>query len=122
MLIEIWERLRGYHNWTPAKATVQSAALSRVGGAFAWQSICTISWRDQQHSEHTAAFKAFEESPLYQLCEGDTVGIRFNPANPSEFYLPGLMESQLTRTGRVALYGFMLVVLAIGAIVVVFAH
>ena len=80
MLIELWERLRGYGKWTPAVATVQSTTSSPVGEigsdksqrpvALGSDSICKIRWLDLNQKEHTAEFQAFEESPLYQLFEG----------------------------------------------------
>jgi hypothetical protein len=132
MLIEWWEHLRGFDRWTPAVATVQSTTLSRVGEigndkskpplALGWESICQIRWRDQNQIEHMAVFQAFEESPLYQLCEGDTVNIRFNPSRPSEYYLPGLIQSELTQTWKLTVYTLMLIVLGIGFIVFLLAH
>jgi hypothetical protein len=67
--------------------------IKAPAGARGWDSICQIRWRDQNQIEHTAVFQAFEESPLYQISEGDTLDIRFNPASPSEYYLPGLIQS-----------------------------
>lgn len=130
--IDLWERLRGYDKWTPAVATVQSMELSRVGEiggdkskppvAVGWESVCRISWQDQNQTEHTAVFEAYEESPLYQLMEGDTVDIRFNPAKPSEYYLPGLIQSGLSKTWQLTLFTLMLIVLGIGFLVFAFAH
>lgn len=132
MLIKRWEHLRGYDGWMPAVATVQSTALSRVGEvgndkskpplALGWESICQIRWLDQNQTEHTAVFRAFEESSLYQLCEGDTVNIRFNPTRPSEYYLPGLTQSELARTWKLTVYTLMLIVLGIGFIIILLAH
>jgi hypothetical protein len=129
MLIEWWEHLRGYDRWTPAVATVQTTTLSRVGEikskppqALGWESICRIRWRDQNQTEHTAVFQAFEESPLYQLCEGDMLDIRFNPASPSEYYLPGLIQSTLTRTWKLTVYTLMFIVLGVLFIIFLFAH
>jgi len=39
-----------------------------------------------------------------------TVKIRFNPAKPSEYYLPGLIQSRLTRTWKLTVYGLMVIV------------
>jgi hypothetical protein len=132
MLIELWERLHGYDRWTPAVATVQSTKLSPVGElgsdksnrppGLGLKSVCKIRWKDQNQNEHTAAFQAFEESPLYQLPEGDTVNIRFNPAKPSEYYLPSLTQSRLTRTWKLAVYTLILIVLGIGFLVFLVAH
>jgi hypothetical protein len=132
MLIELWERLHGYDRWTSAVATVQSTKLSPVGElgsdksnrppGLGLKSVCKIRWKDQNQNEHTAAFQAFEESPLYQLPEGDTVNIRFNPAKPSEYYLPSLTQSRLTRTWKLAVYTLILIVLGIGFLVFLVAH
>jgi hypothetical protein len=132
MLIELFAHLRGYDKWMPAVATVQSTTLSRVGDvgkdksklrlALGWESVCKIRWQDQNQTEHTAVFQAFEESPLYQLCEGDTVNIQFNPAKPSEYYMPGLIQSGLKRTWKLTVYVLMLIVLGIGLIVFLFVH
>lgn len=131
-LIDLWERFQGYHKWMPAVALVQSTELSRVGEmgggksnpplAVGWESICKIRWQDQNQIERSAVFKAFEDSPLYQLIEGDTVNIRFNPANPSEYYLPGLIKSGLSRAWQLTLYTMMLILLGILVIVCLFAH
>jgi hypothetical protein len=129
MLIEIWERFRGYDEWTPTVATVQSSILAPVGFgdlsegkggknelSLGWQSVCKIVWQDQHRVQHTAAFEVFEESPLYQLCDGDTVGIRFNPDRPAEFYLPGLLQSKLVRTWKLGLYAVLLVLILIALV------
>jgi len=132
MLVELWERLHGYDKWTPAVATVQSTELSRVGEigddkskppvALGWESVCKIRWKDQNQIERTAVFQTYEESPLYQLVEGNSVHIRFNPANPSEYYLPGLTQSGLIRTWKLTIYAVMLIVVGIGFIVFLLAH
>lgn len=132
MLIEIWEHLRGYDRWMPTVATVQSTELSRVGEigndkskppiALGWESVCKITWLDQNQVERTAIFQAYEESPLYQLVEGNTVEIRFNPTNPSEYYLRGLIESGVIRTWRLTVYAVLLTVLGIVLILFLLAH
>jgi hypothetical protein len=132
MLIEAWERLHGYHRWTPTTAIVQSAELCRVGElghgeskpstALGWESACTMKWKDQNQVEHTAVFHAYEESPLYQLVEGNTVELRFNPSNPSEYYLRGLIESHVIRTWRLTIYAVMVIVLGIVFIAFLLAH
>lgn len=86
------------------------------------QSTCEIGWTDQNQIEHTAVFEAFEESPLYQLDEGDTVSIRFNPEKPSEYYLRGLIQSELTRNWKLTVYALLILVVAIGFIVFLLAH
>ncbi|MGD0786747.1 MAG: hypothetical protein ABR898_02100 [Terracidiphilus sp.] len=129
MLIELWEHLRGYDRWTSAVATVQSSALAGVGFGDAceekngkkygvgWQLVCKIVWQDNHCIQHAAEFEAFEESPLYQLCEGDTVKIRFNPDRPAEFYLPGILQSNLARTWKLGVFAVM-AILVVSALVI----
>lgn len=116
MLIGVWERLRGYDKWTSTVANVQSSTLTPIsfgddskgaGGSknvIGWQSVCAISWEDQHQTRHTASFEVFEESPLYQLRDGDTVKIRFNPDEPAQFYLPGLLQSQFMRSWKMGVW------------------
>ena len=131
MLIEAWERLRGYDKWTLAVATVTSTTLSQIDiGSdkskspltVGFESICKITWQDKNQFEHTAVFSAYEESPLYQLSEGDTVNIRYNPAKPSDYYLPELIQSRLTRTWKLTLYTLMIALIGIAFLVFFFAH
>ena len=125
VLIEIWEHLRGYHNWTPTKATVQSSTLSGVEfgrdaskQTVAWQSVCRIVWQDRDRVPHRAEFEVFEESSLYQLCDGDTVDIRFNPQKPDQFYLPGLIQSRLAKVWKLSIFAvlFVLVIIAVAVV------
>jgi hypothetical protein len=129
MLIEAWERLHGYRNWTPVAAKVRSVAVTDAGigmagnskdapaRSLALQTDCVIVWQDQHGAEHEVQFTAFEESPLYQLSEGETVNIRVNPARPAEFYLPGLAVSSLVRAWRAALFALLFVLVFIAFIV-----
>lgn len=59
---------------------------------------------------------------LYQLVEGNTVDIRFNPGSPSEYYLPGLIQSGLVRASKLTIYVLMIIVLTIALIVFLVAH
>jgi hypothetical protein len=111
MLIEIWERLRGYHKWVQTEATIKSSELDRfwvaanpgkksekmpAGAAIReWRSTCTLTWTDAAKRAHAAQFEVSDNSPLFQLYEGQKVSIRYNPASPGEFYLPGVLKSKL---------------------------
>ncbi|HTW60880.1 MAG TPA: DUF3592 domain-containing protein [Terracidiphilus sp.] len=103
MLIELWERLRGYDKWTETEATIQSSELvdrlveaRKTRGIWrlllshpwsAWQSNCSIGWTDTAGAPHVAKFAAAENSALFQKYEGQWVSIRYNPADPGEYYL-----------------------------------
>ena len=116
MLIETWERLRGKVGWTSTVATVQSSILEDAGFGDV-MSVCTIVWYDQRREPHSAEFEIVETSPLYQLCERDTLPIKFNPEKPDEFYVPSLLQSRRARTTRLTLF-VLLYILAIAGIVV----
>jgi len=92
MLIEIWERLRGYHKWTESQATIESANVEKTaitGSAdpvrYTSASANTLAWNDQTGQKHSAKFVLSEDSPLFSLKQGDAVTIRYNPARPDRF-------------------------------------
>jgi hypothetical protein len=130
--IEIWERLRGYNKWIPAVATVQSSTLAPIRfndveagtdgnkQAIAWEAVCKIVWDDRHCTRHTAEFEVFEESPLYQLTDGDTVSIRFNPDKPEEFYVPGLIQSSVARAWKLGIWAVLIILVIVGFVVVWF--
>jgi hypothetical protein len=103
MLIEIWERLRGYDKGIETEATILSSELidpitvSPRDGDFIlrdpiknpfvqWLSRCAIQWTDRSGVSHIAGYTVSEGSRLFLLYEGKTVSIRYNPTNPDEYY------------------------------------
>jgi len=44
---------------------------------------------------HAAEYTVSENSPLFQLYDGQTAAIRYNPSNPEQFYLRGVLGSKL---------------------------
>jgi hypothetical protein len=103
MLIEIWERVRGYDKWIQADARIESSNLEetehydRYGKQIesSWKSDDEIVWTDQMGQEQRADFDVPEESPIYQLVDGETVTIRYNPAKPEEFYYRELLRTRV---------------------------
>lgn len=107
MFIEIWEKLRGYDKWTPVNAKILSSKLDdvqvvavpdgygRVQTGDEWRSTCGIAWTDSNGKEHKAEFKVSENSPLFQMYDGQTLPIRYNPANPDRFYERGVARAKL---------------------------
>jgi hypothetical protein len=121
VVIGLCEHLRGYRNWMPTRATVESSTISGIDfgkddskQSLAWRSVCKIAWLDQDRVPHTAEFDAFEESPLYQLCDGDTIEIRFNPRRPEQFYLPGLIQSKLAKAWKLTIFAVVFILVLIG--------
>ncbi|MDE3199472.1 MAG: DUF3592 domain-containing protein [Acidobacteriota bacterium] len=130
MLIELWEKLRGYDKWVETTAIIQSSRISeeqigtaRVGfgnlsaGDAVTENVSSdaIAWKDHSGSLHNAQFKVDEDSPLFQLYDGQSVKIRYNPANPDQFYLRGLERA------RASMFFFAVVLPVLGAGVVLTA-
>jgi uncharacterized protein DUF3592 len=103
MLIEIWERLRGYDKWIQVDARVESSNLQetknydRSGNQIesSWESDDEIVWTDNMGQEQRADFNVPDDSPIYQLVGGETVTIRYNPAKPEEFYYRELLRTRV---------------------------
>jgi hypothetical protein len=93
MLIEIWERLCGYDKWIETQAKVDSASEIRkmLGKRFqespeSRSSGRLLFWKDQYNRTQCGAFVTHDISPLYQLLDGETITIRYDPAKPDRYY------------------------------------
>ena len=97
MLIEIWERLRGYDKWIETDATVESseAANYQLHGRDLSSSEDVIVWTDAGGEKHRAPFRVQADSPLFQLVQGSTISIRYNPADPEEYYFRELLQARV---------------------------
>jgi hypothetical protein len=101
MLIEIWERLRGYDKWVQTEAKVESSQVeetvhsTRYGIVYSYASGDILIWTDRQGEKQYADFSVPEDSPLYQLVGGETVTIRYDPAKPERFYFRELMKTRV---------------------------
>ncbi|HEY6488159.1 MAG: DUF3592 domain-containing protein [Terracidiphilus sp.] len=115
MLIELWERLRGYHKWVRTNAVVCRSGAERIehsgryGPYYTTEAGDVIEWTDPTGEKQYADFNAPESSKLFQLVAGDTVEIRFNPAKPDEFYYRDLLRLRV----RQAVVGTSTVVLVL---------
>jgi hypothetical protein len=95
MLIEIWERLRGYDKWVQAEARVELSKVEKRKDSYSgWVATNVISWKDLSGATRIANFSVSGDSPLYQLIGGETVTIRYNPANPDKYYFHDLLQSR----------------------------
>jgi len=99
MLIEIWERLRGYDKWIETEAKVESSKVSETldseSGNVTYGSGEVLVWADQQGENQRAYFTVPDDSPLYQFVGGESIPIRYNPAEPDEYYLRELVETRI---------------------------
>jgi len=111
MLVELWERLRGYDKWIEADAKIESSKVEQAehvdrGGnvSYTYASGDQVVWTDSRGGRQRADFKVDDESPLYQLVGGETVNIRYNPAKPEEFYFRDLLRSRMRRFFQLTFY------------------
>jgi hypothetical protein len=112
MLIELWESLCGYDKWTPTEATVESSNYSDREVIYAYdtqspdgsarpetttvsQSTSVITWKDDSGKEYRNQYTVTSPSPLYEMYGGEKLQIRYNPANPREFYLRELRQGEM---------------------------
>jgi hypothetical protein len=99
-LIEIWEWLRGYRKWTETQAQtvfLKEETLFHEGGKDLHYSHVTgarLVWTDGHGGSHYALLKQYGDPPKYLLAEGETVDLRYNPANPMQFYCRKLFETK----------------------------
>ncbi len=107
MLIEIWEHLRGYHKWTEAQARVEYLKEEHLyhdkDGKDLHYSYVTgerLVWTDAAGQPHYAPLKKLGDEPQYQLAEGEAETIRYNPANPDEFYCRSISELKVRYYAR----------------------
>jgi hypothetical protein len=110
MLIELWERLRGYDKWVETTARFESADMQTQshtdrGGnvSYTYSSFDTLVWTDTQGTEHSADFHVPDDSPVYQMIDGDKVTIRYNPAKPDHFYYRELLQTRVHSAAKIAL-------------------
>ena len=110
MLIEIWERLRGYDKWVQAEAKIESSDVNKtpvrdrgqvVG--YSYSSGDTLTWTDASGEKQYATFSVPDDSPLYQLIGGESVTIRYNPANPEQYYFRELLRTRIHTAFKTAL-------------------
>jgi hypothetical protein len=123
MLIEIWERLRGYDKWIETEATIESSHLDEViAGAtrsgkpiYEWQGNEEISWVDKDGVQQCEPLAVSENSPVFQMYEGNPLVIRYNPDSPSDFYVREQLRYQL----KIGMRVFAAILVAVCVILVI---
>jgi len=106
MLIEVWEKFRGYDKWVNATAMIERSDVektpynNRDGSVSYFYGAGDTIARVADGTKHYADFNVEEGSPLFQLVGGESVAIRYNPKNPDEFYYRDLLKSRVNRFCR----------------------
>ena len=89
-----------------------SATNSRSQSVYS-EAVLRISWTDEQGVSHFGQFLAPEESPYFQLIEGDAVPISYNSSMPDEFSIRGLARDQAASAAKKIVFA-----LVVGAVIV----
>ena len=108
MLLEYWEQLRGYDKWVQTQATIERSDVTKSPVAdrsghvvgYTYDAGDVIRWTDQNGENQYATFEVEETSPLFQLIDGETVSIRYDPAHPDRFYYRDLLRSRVQSACR----------------------
>jgi hypothetical protein len=102
MLIEIWERLRGYDKWISTDAIIESSRVTSHHSRSVNfdDSSDALMWTDRKGERHRDSINVRDDSPLYQLVEGATIQVRFNPDDPEKYYLRELLQTRVNAVAR----------------------
>ncbi|WP_348262715.1 hypothetical protein P8935_23360 [Telmatobacter sp. DSM 110680] len=108
MLIEFWERLRGYDKWPETEATIISGQKVRRALRLRDPKLNRVSadmlvWKDQYARKHYGAFVTYDTSALYQLLEGESILIRYDPSRPNRYYNRSLFVAWLIHLTKAAI-------------------
>ena len=121
MLIEIWEKLRGYDKWVNAAATIERSDVEKTphndrngSVSYSYEAGDVIAWV-VDGAKHYADFNVEEGSHLFQLVGGESVAIRYNPKDPDDFYYRDLLKSRVNRFCRGVFTVFVFIAIAIFA-------
>ena len=69
---------------------------------YEWQGNEELVWRDREGNEYREELTVRENSPLFQLYDGNPVKVRYNPASPTQFYVREEMCYRVNRAARIA--------------------
>jgi len=113
-----WLRITGRDRWVPAQAMVDSREWKSKGAnesAGHWHVVHTYEVNGTKYVGRFADFASVDEE---YLRPGQSIGIRYNPKNPSQSYYP----EQQTQTPFIVLCVVTSVVLAVLMLVVAFGR
>ena len=123
MLPKNWAKLRGNDKWIDVEARVIESCvrdLDMLGGPSSkktkpmyFAALVRIAWLDISGVTHSGEFEAPEDSPLFQLIEGDSIAIRYNPRAPDEFNVRGLARDQALSVAKKVVFATV-----VGAVVI----
>lgn len=124
MLVQLWERLRGYNQWILTDAEIESSQMEdRIstyrGRTFhSYDSDDKVVWTDRQGNRQFGFLNVPDDSPLYQFVGGEKIAIRYNPDKPEEFYFPERLRADIRhKLLQIATIGLLIGVVSAAAFV-----
>ena len=112
-------KLFGREKWVETEARVTESSIRDLGLLVSRpkstynDALVRIVWTDGRGVTHEGQFEAPEESPLFQLIEGDTLPIKYNFSAADEFEVPGLARDQAASAAKKVVFA-----LVVGAVVI----
>ena len=107
MMTKLWEHTLGYDKWIETTANIETSKLEKTphygrdgGVSYTYHSLDTISWVDESGAIHRATFRVPDDSPIYQLVDGNRTTIRYDPNQPDHFYYPDLCRTRVATVLR----------------------
>jgi hypothetical protein len=118
MLIELWEKIRGYDTWVETTATLKSSQVEqeivghdKLGRPFyGWRGDEELVWTDTSGVGQCEPLTVSEGSPVFQCIEGNAVRIRYNPADSGDFYVREQLQYEVSRSAKIILWTFAIVI------------
>jgi len=86
MIEELLARLRGIDKWPETVATVVSVDRVPAVGRSPASATITFNYRPKEAEIQSGSFFVGDQSSLYNLDEGDSFPVQYNPTRPERFY------------------------------------
>jgi hypothetical protein len=115
MLTELWEKLRGYDKWIETEGKVESSEPTyyQYRGRDYTRSDDVIVWADGAGEKHRAPFTVRVDSPLFELVQDSKIAIRYNPADPEEYYFRELLQARIRKVLKTVVVAVLLIAASI---------
>jgi hypothetical protein len=93
MILEIWERLRGFDKWPQVEATIQSSAVEKAtrlrkgSRVDEWKTVYEIAWTDPAGLLQRKQMALPGMSRDLNLIDGVGISVRYKPTDYSKFFI-----------------------------------
>jgi hypothetical protein len=119
MLIELWERLRGYDKWMQVEARIESSTIERSRYIRKGTAYCDFAsrhlavWIDSRGRQQRAEFKVDDRLLSDPFKRRGTETIRYDPQRPERFYSRDLLRTRVRKFLELALYATIVILVVV---------